>query len=303
MSITSSSMATFHFQGGSNPLELSSTNQHNARKVILAMRTGADRQWSAGGRGGKFSLCVGIVVAVVVLMLPVQAGAADVEELVRHIDQLWRGKTSHATMSMTVKTQRYQRSMTMEAWSKGKEYSLVVIQQPIKDKGIATLKVKENIWNYLPKINRVTKVPSSMMSGSWMGSHFTNDDLVKESTFEDDYSSKISFEGNRDGHDIYELSFIPKENAAVVWGKVVMNLDRTTLAPYDALYYDEEGQLVRSMRFDQPKKVQDRVIPMRMILQPTDKPDESTVIVYKAISFDVDIDENYFSLQRLKSRR
>ena len=226
--------------------------------------------------------------------------ALEVKELIHHIDQLWRGETSRATMSMTVKTQRYQRSMTMEAWSKGKEYSLVVIRQPIKDKGIATLKVKENIWNYLPKIDRVTKVPSSMMSGSWMGSHFTNDDLVKESTFEDDFNSSISFEGKRDGINIYEMTSIPKEDAAVVWGKVVMQIEQKTLAPRRALYYDEEGVLIRTMTFDQPQQINKLTVPMRLTLQPEDKPDESTVIVYKEIVLDIPIEENFFSLQNLQ---
>ena len=159
-------------------------------------------------------------------------------------------------------------------------YSLVVIREPIKDRGIATLKVEDNIWNYLPKINRVTKVPSSMMSGSWMGSHFTNDDLVKDSTFEDDYSSKITFEGERDGRAVYELTSLPKPDAPVVWGKVVMLIDQKTLAPYKNVYYDEEGVLIRTMTFDQSKKIDERVIPMRLILTPEDKPDESTAVSY-----------------------
>ena len=229
--------------------------------------------------------------------------AIEIKELIHHIDQLWRGETSRATMSMTVKTQRYERSMTMEAWSKGKEYSLVVIREPIKDKGIATLKVKDNIWNYLPKIDRVTKVPSSMMSGSWMGSHFTNDDLVKESTFEDDFNSSISFQGKRDGVNIYEMTSIPKEDAAVVWGKVVMQIEQKTLAPHRAFYYDEEGLLIRTMTFDQPQQINKLTVPMRLTLQPEDKPDESTVIVYKEIVLDIPIEENFFSLQNLQRSR
>ena len=219
------------------------------------------------------------LVPRLMLLLSFPASAIDVDSLIRHIDRLWRGNTSHATMTMSVKTQRYQRSMTMEAWSRGSDYSLVVIKEPVKDRGIATLKVKENIWNYLPKINRVTRVPSSMMSGSWMGSHFTNDDLVKESTFADDYTSTISFEGSRDGRLIYELTSIPKPNAAVVWGRVVMQLDQKTLSPYRAVYYDEEGTLIRTMTFDENKQIGERTVPMRMTLQPEDKPTESTVIV------------------------
>lgn len=229
--------------------------------------------------------------------------AMEVQDLIRHIDELWRGETSQATMTMTVKTRRYERSMTMEAWSRGKDYSLIVIRQPVKDRGISTLKVKENIWNYLPKINRVTKVPSSMMSGSWMGSHFTNDDLVKESTFEDDYDSSISFEGERNGKTIYELTSLPKPDAAVVWGKVTMELEQKNLAPYRALYYDEEGVLIRTMTFDQLQTIDGRAVPMRMSLQPEDKPEESTVISYQSIKFSVPLEPSFFSLQSLQQRR
>ena len=243
------------------------------------------------------------VFIVCMSLLSSTANAIEIDELIRHIDELWRGNTSHATMTMSVKTQRYQRSMTMEAWSRGKDYSLVLIREPIKDRGIATLKVVENIWNYLPKINRVTKVPSSMMSGSWMGSHFTNDDLIKESSFQDDYTSSITFEGERNGRDIYEITSLPKMDAAVVWGKVVMLIEQDTLAPYKAVYYDEEGLLMRTMTFDQTQKIGDRTIPMRMSLQPEDKPDESTVIVYQSIVFDIALEDDFFSLQSLRQRR
>ena len=244
-----------------------------------------------------------VLVLLPLLFSSFSVSAIEVKELIHHIDQLWRGETSSSNMTMTVKTQRYERSMTMEAWSRGKDFSLVVIRQPIKDKGIATLKVEENIWNYLPKIDRVTKVPSSMMSGSWMGSHFTNDDLVKESTFEDDYTSSITFEGTRDGVAIYELTSIPKVDAAVVWGKVVMQIEQKTLAPHRALYYDEEGILIRTMTFDQPQQINKLTVPMRLTLQPEDKPEESTVIVYKEIKLDIPLEETFFSLQNLQRRR
>ncbi len=236
------------------------------------------------------------------LYLPA-AQAMDIDQLMTHIDELWRGDTSQATMTMTVKTRRYERTMTMEAWSRGKEHSLIVIREPVKDRGIATLKVKENIWNYLPKINRVTKVPASMMAGSWMGSHFTNDDLVKESTYVDDYSSVISFEGERDGSQIYEVTSTPKPDAAVVWGKVVMDIRQDNFAPVSARYYDEEGVQVRVMRFDQIKVVDGRAIPMRMTLIPEDKPGESTIVVYEEIAFGVALDDNFFSLRGLKRQR
>ena len=248
----------------------------------------------------------GIFLALLLSTITQQVIAAefkDANTLMRYVDRLWRSDSSQAVMSMTVKTSHYKRTMKMEMWSKGKEKSLVIIREPKKDKGIATLKVNENIWNYLPKINRVTKVPPSMMSGSWMGSHFTNDDLVKENTFEDDYISKISFSGKRDGLDIYEVTSTPHPDAPVVWGKVVMNIEKTKLIPLVALYYDEEGVLSRTMRFDDVQKNNSRHIPMRMVLTPEDKPEESTVVSYHSIKFDMNLSDKIFSLQNLQKRQ
>ncbi len=242
-----------------------------------------------------FLSCLGCV-------FPVSAGNVkdDVDAIMRHVDKLWRSDSAHAVMSMTVKTRRYTRTMEMESWSKGSERSLVVIRAPKKDSGIATLKVEDNIWNYLPKINRVTKVPASMMSGSWMGSHFTNDDLVQENTYEDDYQNSLTFSGERDGRAIYEVSATPRPDAPVVWGRVVMELEQKRLLPLRASYFDEEGVLVRTMVFDQVSQRGDRYVPMRMTLTPSDKPDESTVVEYQKIDFDVEISDQLFSLQRLQ---
>jgi len=242
-------------------------------------------------------------LGALLLIATAPASAITVDELVQHIDRLWHGETSQATMTMEVKTQRYQREMQLEAWSLGKDYSLVVIEKPIKDRGIATLKVEENIWNYLPKIDRVTKIPSSMMSGSWMGSHFTNDDLVRESYFEDDYQSTITFEGERDNRAIYELTAIPRPEAPVVWGRVVLEIDQDTLAPISTRYFDEAGELVRTMTFDQVERIDGRFVPMRLTLQPEDKPNESTVITYEEIAFGVPLERSFFSLRNLERRR
>ncbi len=245
-----------------------------------------------------------IFVCALSLVTPSLAFTADLfsdaNALMRHIDRLWRSDSAHSTMTMTVKTRRYTRSMTLENWTKGKEKSLIIIRSPKKDRGIATLKVNENIWNYLPKINRVTKVPPSLMSGAWMGSHFTNDDLVKESTFEDDYDSSITFKGVRDGKKVIEITSIPRENAAVVWGKVVTLIDQDKLVPIRAVYYDEDNTKIRVMSFSRLETHDKRLVPMKMTLQPLDKPNESTVVEYQSIEFDIPINDNVFSIKRLK---
>jgi hypothetical protein len=220
----------------------------------------------------------------------------------RRVDELWRGSSSHARMTMAVQTRRYQRSMTMEAWSEGKEKSLVKILDPKKDHGIATLKVESQIWNYLPRINRVTKIPPSMMMGSWMGSHFTNDDLVKESSFEDDYASSITFSGEREGRRIYEVTSLPRPQAAVVWGKVVMVIEQESLLPVRAGYYDEDGALARVMAFSEPRRMGGRTLPTLLVLTPEDKPGEFTEVRYEAIDFDVTLPEGLFTLRGLRNQ-
>jgi outer membrane lipoprotein-sorting protein len=206
-------------------------------------------------------------------------------------------------MTMVVRTERYERTLSLEAWSEGKEKSLVVIRAPKKDEGVATLKVEQNIWNFLPKINRVTKIPPSLMMGSWMGSHFTNDDLVKDSTFVDDYDAEMTFRGERDGRRLYEVTLLPKPDAPVVWGKVVMDIEQGTLIPLKADFYDEDQELARTMIYSQPKPMSGRLVPQRMELRPHDKPGESTVIMYDSLEFDVKLPKDLFSLQRLQSVR
>ncbi|MDH4247695.1 MAG: outer membrane lipoprotein-sorting protein [Deltaproteobacteria bacterium] len=223
-------------------------------------------------------------------------------ELMRRMDELWRGDASHARMTMQVRTRNYTRSMTLESWSRGKEHSLIRILSPKKDEGIATLKVSDNIWNYLPNINRVTKVPASMMGGAWMGSHFTNDDLVRESSFESDYTSTVTFSGEREGVRVYEITSRPRPDAAVVWGKLVTVLTQEGLLPVRTEYFDESEVKVRVMTFSNPVKFSGRLVPSRMELRPLDKPEEFTAIDYEALEFNPALPENLFSLQRLQGR-
>lgn len=231
---------------------------------------------------------------------PTFASEPTAKQILDRIDKMWRGESSFGEVTMEIITAHWQRSLTMDVWSLGKEYSLVKITLPLKEKGVATLKVEKNMWNYLPKINRVIKIPSSMMMASWMGSHFTNDDLVKESTFVDDYTHRLSFSGLRNGQFIYEIECIPKPEAAVVWGKVVIIVQKQDLIPLEELYYDEDGKLMRTMTFSEVRFIAQRTIPTVITLVPTDKPDELTRITYNRLQFGVDVDKDFFSLRNLK---
>jgi outer membrane lipoprotein-sorting protein len=203
-------------------------------------------------------------------------------------------------MAMKVVTEHWTREMTLEFWSQGKDRSLVRILAPQKEKGTATLKAAENIWNYLPKVNRVIKVPTSMMGGAWMGSHFTNDELVKESRMAEDYDFATSFEGERGGERIVEISCTPKAGAAVVWGKVVVAVRQGDWMPISIAYLDEDLKLARTMTFSDLKVLGGRTVPTVSRMVPADKPRELTEVRYQEVAFDLALPEDLFSLRALQ---
>jgi outer membrane lipoprotein-sorting protein len=238
------------------------------------------------------------------LAAPPTHAAPDVkvDELLDRIDDMWRGDSSEAKFSMKVKTANYERSMVMRGWSKGKDRTLIRMLAPLKEKGSATLKSGETIYTYLPKTDRTIRLTSGMMGGSWMGSHFTNDDLVKESRLRDDYDPKITFQGERKGKGVIEIALIPKPDAAVVWGKIVTIVDAKTLLPVESLYYDEDMKVTRRATFTDTGKLGGRSVPTVMTIIPEDKPKEFTRITYEKLELNVDISDNFFSVSRLKRR-
>ncbi|MEN0068079.1 MAG: outer membrane lipoprotein-sorting protein [Myxococcota bacterium] len=237
---------------------------------------------------------------MMVLLYALGAFAADptIEELLRATDDVSRGDSSQATIEMQVKTSRYERSMKMQVFSKGTEKSLIRILEPAKDAGVATLKVDENLWNYLPKVDRTMKVPAGMMSGAWMGSHFTNDDLVRESRLSEDFTYEFVSKP-QDGKGNYVIACVPKPDAPVVWGKVVVTV-RADQVPVKVDYFDERGELVRSMEFSDVQTVDGKLAPMRFRLVPHDKPGEFTEMRYSELDLAADLDDRLFTLQALK---
>ncbi|PLX74376.1 MAG: outer membrane lipoprotein-sorting protein [Desulfuromonas sp.] len=230
------------------------------------------------------------------ILLPHPAWSADLRALIRKVEEQYMGLSSKSRMEMSIRSEHWQRTLVMDAWSLGRDHFLVRILEPPKEKDVATLKVDQEVWNYLPKVDRVIKVPPSMMGGAWMGSHITNDDLVKANKIDEEYNFRLLEED--DQH--YLIECLPKPNAVVVWGKIVYEILRPSEVPGTVSYFDEEMVKVRDMVFDEVKKVDGRTIPLRMTIQPIDEPEERTIIRYSEIDFDINIDKNFFSLRNLK---
>ena len=225
------------------------------------------------------------------------------QEIIERVDRVLRGDSSHGVSRMRIVTEHWERELTMEMWSMGTEHSLVRVQAPAKEAGTATLMADKDIWNYLPRVDRTIKIPASMMSGAWMGSHFTNDDLVKESQLIEDFDIELTFAGARDDIAVWEFRLTPKPEVAVVWGHIDYRVRQSDYMPLWARYYDEDRELARTMNFSEFKEQDGRTVPMVMDMIPADKPNERTSVIYESLEFDIDVDRSFFSLQTLKRRR
>lgn len=252
---------------------------------------------------GQHRNTAAFVLALVCLSWPALGQQETPHDIIDKVDRILRGDSSRGSATMEVVTEHWSRSISMEVWSLGTEYSLVRVTKPAKEAGTATLKAEKDIWNYLPKVDRTIKVPASMMSGAWMGSHFTNDDLVKESRLVEDFDIVISFEGERDGAEVWEFTLTPKPEAAVVWGSIEYQVRKADYMPVWARYYDEDHVLARTMEFSEFQVMGGRKVPAVMNMQPADKPGERTTMLYDNLEFDVDLERSFFSLQTLKRRR
>jgi outer membrane lipoprotein-sorting protein len=224
----------------------------------------------------------------------------DVAALMTRTERVLEGRSSVAVMTMSIKTPAYERAVKMKVWSRGHDYALVrVLEGGPRETGMMTLKREKQLWNYLPQAGRVMKLPSGMMGDSWMGSDFTNDDLVKGSSLTADFTSKVEKTVEQEGRKAWFVTLIPKASAKVVWGKVEMVLDRATCLPLEQRFFDEEGVLARRMTYSDIRKIGWRQFPMKLTVIPAEKGRE-TSITYESIELDGDVAEDTFSLRRLQ---
>ena len=221
--------------------------------------------------------------------------------IVKKMDELYRSRTSTATLEMEIITPRWQRTLKLNFWSSGMEKTFIRILEPNKERGIATLRVGNEMWNFLPKTNKVIKIPPSMMMGAWMGSDFTNDDLVKEYTFIDDYTFAL-VESTGGEEDLLFVKCSPNEGVPVVWGHILLAVRKGDFIPVWQKFYDEKGEIMREMLFKDIREFDGKKIPAVMELIPVNKPGKKTIIRYLEARFDLAIDADIFSLRNLRSR-
>jgi outer membrane lipoprotein-sorting protein len=226
------------------------------------------------------------------------------KEIVRKADERFNGeKTSSSLMAMTIVRPTWERTIEFKTWTSGKEFALTLITAPAKDNGQSFLKRQNEMWSWNPTISRLIKLPPSMMSQGWMGSDYTNDDILKESSVVNDYTHEIVGEEEVDGRICYKIRMLAKEDAAVIWGHQLRWIDKKDFLFLKSELYDEDGYLVRTETGKLIKIMDGRMIPTRIELVPAEEEGQMTIIEIKDIQFNKPIDDSFFSQQNMKRVR
>ena len=244
------------------------------------------------------------VLLSLLLAVPAVASDAlpDARDVVRAAIDHWRGLSSYTEMTMLIHRPDWERSMTMRAWTKGQEQSLVRVVEPKKDRGNGTLIDDNNMWTFSPKVNRVIKVPSSMMGQSWMGSDFSNKDIARADDIIDQYDHTLLGTEEVDGLTIYEIQSVPHEEAAVVWGREVLRI-RSDYVVLEHRFYDQDDELVKSLESLEIAEMGGRTVATRQRMTKTDEPEEWTEIRLSSVEYEIDIPDSMFTLSNLRNPR
>lgn len=225
----------------------------------------------------------------------------DAGLIVQKADEKMRGSTSQSMILIQTIRPSWSRQMEIRTWMKGTKLAMILIQSPIKEKGVVFLKRGKEVWNWMPTLERNIKLPPSMMSQSWMGTDFTNDDLVKESSIVNDYTHSIIGDTIISDRSCYIIQMIPKPDAAVVWGKLIACIDKQEYLELHTRFYDEEGALINTMNAFDVKIMDGRLIPTRFEMIPADKKNQKTVMTYKSIQYNKPIEDGFFTTERMKA--
>ena len=244
-----------------------------------------------------------IIIALFCLSIATCAQQPTAKEIIKTANELTQGQTNESYMRMSIIRPTWQRTIAFHSWAKVGHYSLAIITEPAKEKGQTFLKRKNEIWNWMPNIQRMIKLPPSMMSQGWMGSDFTNDDLLKAASIVEDYDHSIISSEICNGEECYKIKLIPKTNAAVVWGSLIKWVSKRGYFQMRTEYYDEDNQLVKTESASLIKNIGDREIPTHFEIIPANKPGNKTIVDLDKVIFNKPIEDGFFSQQNMKEIR
>lgn len=226
--------------------------------------------------------------------------AQSAKEIIQTADNRVRGNTSYIEMTIEISRAKWSKTMAMKSWSKGSNKALSLITSPAKEKGTVFLMRDKEVWNYVPSIDRSIKMPPSMMLQNWMGTDLTNDDLIKQSSMVVDYSQKILGDEKIGDLTCWKIELTPNEDASVVWGKILIWIDKSDFMQMKTEFYDEDEFLINSMTASEIKSFDGKRLPSKLTIVPEDKEGNKTVITYQVMQFNQTIDDSKFTTQSMK---
>ena len=238
---------------------------------------------------------IGIAFLCINNFISTNLNAQSATEIVSKAYKHERGTSSFAEMTILVNRPKWTRELALKVWSQGSDQGMVLITAPVRERGVVYLKRKKEVWNWIPSIERNIKLPPSMMAQSWMGTDFTNDDLVKEASIVEDYTHYFEKDTTVLGRLCYQIRMVPKQDAGIVWGKVVLSVDKKESMVLSAIYFDDDYSRVSTLSAKEVALLGGRMLPSVVEMVPADKKGHSTVMTYKSLVFDIPIKPDFFS--------
>lgn len=244
-----------------------------------------------------------LFIPFLLLSLPFGLKGQDATRIVERMDERMRGETSISEISIKIVRPDWERTMKVKSWTKGEEYGMVLVKAPPREEGTAFLKRGDEVWNWVPRVERTIKLPPSMMSQSWMGTDFTNDDLVEQASMVTDYEHELVGDSSIRGRACHKIELTPKEGEAVVWGKVLLYVGKEKNVEMRTEFFDETGELINVMKSFDVKKLGGRILPKKVEMIPQDKSGHKTVMIREAMSFNEPIEDSFFTVRNMKDLR
>lgn len=242
-----------------------------------------------------------LFVGIILTFFTQSIAGQNASEIVRAADAKMRGTTSQAFITVITVRPTWSREMKVKTWIKGSDLAMILVLAPAKDKGITFLKRQKEVWNWIPALEKVIKFPPSMMAQSWMGTDFSNDDLVRESSIVNDYTHEMIGDTIIENRSCHIIRLIPKADAAVVWGKLLLYIDKKDFLELYTLFYDEDGSLINTMTATDIRQMDGRLIPTRFEMIPADKPNQKTVLIYQSVLYNRPLEDGFFTTEKMKS--
>jgi outer membrane lipoprotein-sorting protein len=235
------------------------------------------------------------------IAISMKTGDPTAEQILKKAEQKLTASTIEADLDITIKRPKWTKTMGLKTWGKGSDYAMAYVKSPAKDAGTVYLKAGNDVYNYLPKIKKTVKLPANLLSQNWMGTDMSTDDIVKLTKLTTDYKATLAGSVTLSDRDCYVLLLLPKPDASVLWGKMVLAIDKQDYIQMKTLFYDEDMELVNTVIASQVKNMGGKMLASKMVMIPAGKKGQTTTVIYSSMKFDSPISASFFTKSNMSN--